>query len=87
MTKIRLVVCDMDWTLLQSRSCCEHIHKHFRTDNREMLQMYMEHKISDQEFAEADIKLWEKNSEKPVNEKYINSIEKHIHSIKNTQNM
>ncbi len=36
--------------------------------------MYMEHKISDQEFAEADIKLWEKNSEKPVNEKYINSI-------------
>ena len=74
MTKIRLVVFDMDGTLLQSRSCWEHIHKHFRTDNREMLQMYMEHKISDQEFAEADIKLWEKNSEKPVNEKYINSI-------------
>jgi len=74
MTNIRLVVFDMDGTLLQPRSCWEHIHKHFKTDNSEMLQRYMEHKINDQEFAEADIKLWEKNSEKPVNEKYINSI-------------
>ena len=64
----------MDGTLLQERSCWEYIHRHFGVDNTEMLKLYMEHKINDQEFAESDIELWEKNSDEKVNESYINSI-------------
>ncbi len=64
----------MDGTLLQERSCWEYIHRHFGVDNTEMLKLYMEHKINDQEFAKSDIELWEKNSDGKVNESYINSI-------------
>ena len=46
MSKIRLVVFDMDGTLLQPRSCWAQIHEHFGTDNREMLKLYVEHKIA-----------------------------------------
>ena len=53
----------MDGTLLQARSCWNHIHQHFGIDNKEMLKMYMEHKINDQEFAESDIQLWEQSSD------------------------
>ena len=74
MSGIKLVVFDMDGTLLQERSCWEYIHRHFGVDNTEMLKLYMEHKINDQEFAESDIELWEKNSDEKVNESYINSI-------------
>ena len=64
----------MDGTLLRERSCWEYIHRHFGVDNTEMLKLYMEHKISDQEFAESDIRLWKENSDEKVNESYINSI-------------
>lgn len=74
MSSIKLVVFDMDGTLLQERSCWEYIHRHFGVDNTEMLKLYMEHKINDQEFAKSDIELWEKNSDGKVNESYINSI-------------
>jgi len=74
MTSIKLVVFDMDGTLLRERSCWEYIHRHFGVDNTEMLKLYMEHKISDQEFAESDIRLWKENSDEKVNESYINSI-------------
>ena len=74
MSSIKLVVFDMDGTLLRERSCWEYIHRHFGVDNTEMLKLYMEHKISDQEFAESDIKLWKENSDEKVNESYINSI-------------
>ena len=50
------------------------IHDHFGTDNSEMLQMYIDHKISDKEFVKADIALWNSKSDRPVNEEYINSI-------------
>tara|TARA_A100000164_G_C21874091_1_gene756718 strand:+ start:103 stop:678 length:576 start_codon:yes stop_codon:yes gene_type:complete len=50
------------------------IHEHFGTDNTEMLQLYIDHKISDKEFVKADIQLWNSKSDKPVDEKYINSI-------------
>ena len=74
MSSIKLVVFDMDGTLLQERSCWEYIHRHFGVDNTEMLKLYMEHKINDQEFAKSDIELWEKNGDGKVNESYINSI-------------
>ena len=74
MSQIKLVVFDMDGTIIEPRSSWAIIHDHFGTDNTEMLQMYIEHKISDKEFVKADIDLWNSKSEKPVNEKYINSI-------------
>lgn len=74
MPRIRLAVFDMDGTLLQARSCWAHIHEHFGTDNSEMLRQYIEHKVTDEEFVQADIDMWEKNSKRQVNEEYINSI-------------
>ena len=69
MAKIKLVVFDMDGTLLKPRSCWAYIHEHFGTDNSEMLKLYIEQKITDQEFVKADISLWENKSENKVNEK------------------
>ncbi|MEC8707103.1 MAG: HAD-IB family phosphatase [Candidatus Thermoplasmatota archaeon] len=74
MPKIKLVVFDMDGTIIEPRSSWAMIHDYFGTDNSEMLQMYINHKISDSEFVKADIKLWNSRSEVPVNEQYINSI-------------
>ena len=81
MTNIKLVVFDMDGTLLKERSCWEYIHRHFGVDNREMLNLYMEHKISDQEFAKSDIELWEKASDEKIDESYINKVLDEIEPI------
>ena len=74
MPQIKLVVFDMDGTIIEPRSSWAMIHDYFGTDNSEMLQMYIDHKVSDEEFVKADIKLWNSKSEVPVNEQYINSI-------------
>jgi len=74
MPQIKLVVFDMDGTIIEPRSSWAMIHEHFGTDNTEMLQLYIDHKISDKEFVKADIELWNSKSDKPVDEKYINSI-------------
>ena len=74
MPQIKLVVFDMDGTIIEPRSSWAMIHEHFGTDNTEMLQLYIDHKISDEEFVKADIKLWNSKSDKPVDENYINSI-------------
>tara|TARA_B110000116_G_scaffold21127_1_gene16538 strand:+ start:2387 stop:3031 length:645 start_codon:yes stop_codon:yes gene_type:complete len=82
MSNIKLVVFDMDGTLLQPRSSWAQIHDHFGTDNTEMLRLYIDHKITDEEFVKADIKLWNSNSKKTVNEEYINSIMDKIKPLK-----
>ena len=87
MAKIKLVVFDMDGTLLKPRSCWAYIHEHFGTDNSEMLKLYIEQKITDQEFVKADISLWENKSEKKVNEKYINSILDEIEPIEGAEEL
>ena len=87
MSAIKLVVFDMDGTLLEPRSCWAYIHDHFGTDNSDMLQQYLEHKISDQEFVKADIKLWENTSEKTINEEYINSILDEIKPIEGAEKL
>tara|TARA_B100001250_G_scaffold363831_1_gene343434 strand:+ start:252 stop:896 length:645 start_codon:yes stop_codon:yes gene_type:complete len=74
MSQIKLVVFDMDGTIIEPRSSWAMIHDHFGTDNTDMLQLYIDHKISDKEFVKADIELWNSKSDKPVDEKYINSI-------------
>ena len=85
MSNIKLVVFDMDGTLLQPRSSWAKIHDHFGTDNTEMLQLYIDHKITDEEFVKADIKLWNSNSKKTVNEEYINSIMDKIKPLKGAE--
>ena len=50
MAKIKLVIFDMDGTLLKPRSCWAQIHEHFGTVIRDLLKLYVEHKISHQEF-------------------------------------
>jgi HAD superfamily PSPase-like hydrolase len=85
MSNIKLVVFDMDGTLLQPRSCWAYIHEHFGTDNTEMLRLYIDHKITDEEFVKADIKLWNSNSKKTVNEEYINSIMDKIKPLKGAE--
>ncbi|SVC69067.1 uncharacterized protein METZ01_LOCUS321921, partial [marine metagenome] len=75
----------MDGTLLEPRSSWAQIHDHFGTDNTEMLRLYINHKITDEEFVKADIKLWNSNSKKPVNEEYINSIMDNIKPLKGAE--
>ena len=74
MPKYKLVVFDMDGTLLETRSCWAHIHEHFGTDNSDMLKLYINHKITDEEFVLADINLWQSKSERKIDEYYINSL-------------
>ena len=69
MTKIKFVIFDMDGTLLRPRSCWAYIHEHFGTDNSEMLRLYIEHKITDQEFVKSDINLWQDNSNEKIDQK------------------
>ena len=85
MSNIKLVVFDMDGTLLQPRSSWAQIHDHFGTDNTEMLRLYIDHKITDEEFVKGDIKLWNSNSKKTVNEEYINSIMDKIKPLKGAE--
>jgi len=87
MTNIKLVVFDMDGTLLQPRSCWAYIHDHFGTDNTEMLNLYIQNKITDQEFVKADVKQWEDSSDKIVNEKYINTILDEIKPIEGAEEL
>ena len=87
MTNIKLVVFDMDGTLLQPRSCWAYIHDHFGTDNTEMLNLYIQNKITDQEFVKADVKQWEDNSDRIVNEEYINEILDEIKPIKGAEEL
>ncbi len=87
MAKIKLVVFDMDGTLLRPRSCWAYIHEHFGTDNSEMLEKYIKHKINDQEFVKSDISLWQQKSDKKVDEKYINSILDEIKPIEGAEQL
>ena len=86
-SQIKLVVFDMDGTLLEPRSSWAIIHDHFGTDNSEMLQQYIDHKISDKEFVKADIELWNSKSKRPVDEKYINSIMDNAKPVEGAENL
>ena len=87
MSKIKLVVFDMDGTLLEPRSCWAYLHDYFGTDNSEMLKLYIEHKISDQHFVKSDLKLWQNSTGDNVNEKYINKILDEIKPIKGAKEL
>ncbi|MFL2941336.1 MAG: HAD family hydrolase [Candidatus Poseidoniales archaeon] len=87
MAKVELVVFDMDGTLLKPRSCWAHIHDYFGTDNSDMLKMYIDRKISDQDFVKADFKLWQESTEDIVNEDYVNKILDNIEPIQGAKEL
>ena len=87
MTEIKFVVFDMDGTLLEPRSCWAYIHDYFGTDNSDMLKMYIERKISDQDFVKADFKLWQNSTKDNVNQEYLNKILDNIEPIKGAKEL
>jgi HAD superfamily phosphoserine phosphatase-like hydrolase len=52
-----------------------------------MLSLYIQNKITDQEFVKADVKQWEDNSDRIVNEEYINEILDEIKPIKGAEEL
>ncbi|SVC41279.1 uncharacterized protein METZ01_LOCUS294133, partial [marine metagenome] len=52
---LKLVVFDMDGTLIRPKSSWQILHDHFGTDNREMLARYLRHEVSDAEFVAKDL--------------------------------
>ena len=48
MTEIKLVVFDMDGTLLKPRSCWAYIHDYFGTDNSLNLQRFINGELTDE---------------------------------------
>ncbi len=77
----------MDGTLLEPRSCWAYIHDYFGTDNSDMLKMYIERKISDQDFVKADFKLWQNSTKDNVNQEYLNKILDNIEPIKGAKEL
>jgi phosphoserine phosphatase len=55
---LRLVVFDLDGTLVDCESSWVHVHEHFGLDNDASLELYMNGEIDDEEFMRRDIALW-----------------------------
>ena len=60
--KTKLVAFDMDGTLVEAKSSWAALHNEFKTDSKEMLDRYMKGEITDEEFVEYDIKIWEEKT-------------------------
>jgi len=56
-----LTVFDMDGIFIEERSSWKVIHKKFGIDNSDLVDLYLEGKISDEEFLNEDIKRWREN--------------------------
>ena len=52
-----------------------------------MLKMYIERKISDQDFVKADFKLWQNSTKDNVNQEYLNKILDNIEPIKGAKEL
>lgn len=57
-SKVPLVVFDMDGVLVKPRSSWRVIHDHFGVDNEESYDLYMKGGIDDVEFMRRDISIW-----------------------------
>jgi phosphoserine phosphatase len=58
MPPFELVAFDMDGVLVDIRSSWRYIHSFFETDNRDIVQAYMNGNIGSREFIDYDIALW-----------------------------
>ena len=70
---LKLVVFDMDGTLLRPKSSWGLLHDHFGTDNSEMLTRYLRHEVTDAEFVATDLALWAAANGGPVDAAMINA--------------
>jgi phosphoserine phosphatase len=70
---LKLVVFDMDGTLLRPKSSWGLLHDHFGTDNSEMLARYLRHEVSDAEFVATDLALWAAAHGGPVDAATVNA--------------
>jgi len=70
---LKLVVFDMDGTLLRPKSSWGLLHDHFGTDNSEMLARYLRHEVSDAEFVATDLALWAAAYGGPVDAATVNA--------------
>ncbi|MGA1821137.1 MAG: HAD-IB family phosphatase [Thermoplasmatota archaeon] len=57
-SKVPLIVFDMDGVLVKPRSSWRVIHDHFGVDNEESYELYMRGMIDDMEFMRRDISIW-----------------------------
>ena len=71
---LKLVVFDMDGTLIRPKSSWQLLHDHFGTDNHEMLARYLRHEVSDAEFIAKDLELWTTANGGPIDAATVNSI-------------
>ena len=71
---LKLVVFDMDGTLLRPKSSWQLLHDHFGTDNSEMLARYLRHKVDDAEFVARDLELWTAANGGPVDAATVNRV-------------
>ena len=71
---LKLVVFDMDGTLLRPKSSWQLLHDHFGTDNSEMLARYLRHEVSDTEFVARDLELWAAANGGPVDAATVNRV-------------
>lgn len=55
---LRLVVFDMDGTLVDVASSWAEVHRYFDDHNAEGLQAFMENRIDDAEFVRSDVRVW-----------------------------
>jgi len=55
---IRLVAFDMDGTLVNVVSSWAEVHRYFGGTNDEAVRLFMEDKITDEEFLKSDIRIW-----------------------------
>ncbi|HIH78761.1 MAG: HAD family phosphatase [Candidatus Poseidoniia archaeon] len=69
---LKLVVFDMDGTLIRPKSSWQILHDHFGTDNREMLARYLQHEVSDAEFVAKDLELWTVANGGPIDAATVN---------------
>lgn len=76
---LKLIIFDLDGTLVQQKSSWEFVHNYFGKNNDESLKLYLRGEIDDLEFMRRDIEIWKKAKNGKV---HIKEIEKILAKIK-----
>jgi len=73
LTRIGLVIFDMDGVLIDAVSSWKHVHDHFQTSNEASVHAYVKGEIDDEEFIRRDVYLWKKQGVL-ITEEYLSSL-------------
>lgn len=74
MSRLGLVVFDMDGVILRETSSWQIIHESFKVDSLQNLKLYLEGEISYREFMERDVELWKKSFNREITRELLTSI-------------